>query len=484
MKIIVVGGGPGGYVAAIHAAIKGAEVTLVEKQAVGGTCLNRGCIPTKAFLKGTDALHDVMSANQFGIRVGGEMDADFATIFKRKQMVVNQLVGGVGFLLKKRGVAVENGFGKLVSEKEVQVTYADGTEKVLEADRIILATGSVPIVPPMFGYDGNLVFTSDEALAMSALPESIIIVGGGVIGCEFGEFYARMGVAVSIVEMAPHILPQEDTDVAATLKKALVGEKIAIYEGTGVESVTKNENSVSAKLSNGETITAECMLVAIGRKANIEGCGVEEVGILTDKGKILTNNKMETSVDGIYAIGDIVNTPFLAHVASREGVVAADNALGKDEMDATRIKHSMEFLTNADDGVKHALQESTVSYKAVPRCVYTEPEVAAVGLTEVQAKEKGIAYKVGKFQFSGNGKAMVGGKTAGFVKILADEKGVIIGGQIVGAHATEMLGEITMAVHIGMTVDVAGEIIHPHPTMSEAIMEAIHTLQGHCVHGM
>lgn len=455
MKIAVLGGGPGGYVAALYAAIKGAEVTLIEKESFGGTCLNRGCIPTKAFLKGTEALKETNEAAQFGIIGGTQAEVDYAKIYNRKELIVTQLVGGVGFLLKKRGVKVVNGFGKLVTNHTIEVTKQNGEVEQIEADKVILATGSNPVIPPMFGYDGKLVYSSDEALKMQTLPKSVIIVGGGVIGCEFGQFYARMGVDVTIVELAEHILPLEDKDVAETLKKALKAEGIKILEKIGIQSVTKSEGVVSAELTNGEVVQAEGMLLSVGRKANITKMGFEELNIETSKGKIVVNEKMETSVTDVYAIGDIVDTPFLAHVASREGIVAVENALG---------------------------YNSKMSYKAIPRCIYTSPEVSAVGITEAQAKQMGITYKVGKFNFAGIGKAMVAGKTEGFVKVIVDDKGIIVGGQIVGAHATELLGELTMAVHIGLHIDVASEIVHAHPTMSEAIMEAFHDVEGHSVH--
>jgi dihydrolipoamide dehydrogenase len=455
MKIVVIGGGPGGYVAALRAAIAGADVTLVEKQAVGGTCLNRGCIPTKTFLFGSDTLEIVKNASQFGIEIDGSINANFDTIYKRKNALVNQLVAGIGFLLKKRGVKLVNGYGKLVGMNKIEVAMSDGSNEIIETDKIILATGSLPNAPTMFQYDGDKIFTSDEALAKDMLPKSIIIVGGGVIGCEFGQFYSRMGTKVTIVEMAEHILPLEDNDVAKQLHKVLINDGIDIYQATSINKVEKYDNFVSVVLSTGEEIKADCMLISVGRKANIDNLGLEELGVTTENGKVVVNNKMETSVSGIYAIGDIVNTPLLAHVASREGVVAAENAMGENK---------------------------TVSYVAVPRCVYTEPEVAGVGLTEKDAIARSISYKKGKFNFAGIGKAVVSGKTNGFVKILADEDDKIIGASIVGPHATELISELTLAVHIGLSLDVAEEIIHAHPTLSEALMEAIHDVKKHSVH--
>ncbi|MFV0497622.1 MAG: dihydrolipoyl dehydrogenase [Candidatus Fimivivens sp.] len=455
MNITVIGGGPGGYVAAIQAAILGGAVTLIEKQTVGGTCLNRGCIPTKALLAGTDMLNTTQHAGTFGVHFTDAPHANYGEIVARKDQVVGQLVGGVQFLLKKRGIKIVTGTAQLKSATAVEVTKPDGTVEIVESERIILATGSVPVVPEMFAYDGEMIFTSNEALAQSTQPDTIIIVGGGVIGCEFAQFYARMGTKVTIIEMADHILPLEDADAAQTLKKALKAQGVVIYEKNGVASVKKADGMVTVLLQSGDTVQASCMLVSVGRKAYTEGLGLEALDIATEKGKIVVDDHMRTNVPGIYAIGDLVDTMSLAHVASREGTVAAQNALG---------------------------QNQSVSYHAVPRCIYTAPEVAGVGLTEAEATKLGIAYRKGMFRFAGIGKAIVANQTAGFVKVLTNEQDVIIGASIIGAHATELIGEMTVLVHAGVTATQAGQIIHAHPTFCEALMEAIHDVHGQSAH--
>ncbi|HWQ80303.1 MAG TPA: dihydrolipoyl dehydrogenase [Anaerovoracaceae bacterium] len=454
-QIVVIGGGPGGYVAALRAAMMGAEVTVIEKERLGGTCLNRGCIPTKSFLNSAEAFEAVKEAGNFGIEVNGTSRADFRTVVQRKDEITNQLVSGIGFLFKKRGVKKIEGTGKLLSAKEVEITLPDSSVKVIGADAVILATGSQALVPPMFGYDGNLVITSDEALRLTKLPKSILIVGGGVIGCEFGQFYKKLGADVWIVEMADQILPMEDKETADILAKELKRNGVNLHTGCKVELVKKNVDSVTVTLSDGREITAECMLLSIGRKPNIEGSGIENTGISVHEGKIVTNAHMETNIKGIYAIGDIVNSPFLAHVASKEGIIAAENAMGR---------------------------ESNMTYHAVPRCVYTDPEIAGVGITEQEAVKSRMNYRLGKFSFAGIGKALVTGKTKGIVKVIVDENDVIRGASIVGPHATELLAELTLAVELGLTAEQIGNVIHPHPTLTEALMEAVHDVHGKSVH--
>lgn len=454
MKIAVIGGGPGGYVAAIKAAQLGAETILIEQKKVGGTCLNIGCIPTKALLTSTALYKAVQQAEQYGINITGEVKIDLNKINQRKEEIVGQLVRGVGFLLKKNGVKIMEGFGKITGRNTIAVSKAEHEAEIITADKIIIATGSKPLVPDLFPYDGQKVITSDQALFLDEVPRSLLIVGGGVIGCEFGQYYQKIGTKVSIVEMLDQLLPNEDPDTASELSKQFKSDGMECFTGTKVEKVDVY-NHVTAILSSGDQITADLMLVAIGRKANISNIGLAELGIAVENGKIKVNQYMETSIDGIYAIGDVINTPFLAHLASKEGIVAVENALGN---------------------------KTTVNYQAVPRCVYTEPEVAAVGLTEKEAQAKGIKSKVGKFRMAGIGKALVIGKTQGFVKVITDNNGVIIGASIVGAHATDLLAELSLAVHFGLTAKQVGEVIHPHPTLSEALMEACHDVDQASVH--
>ena len=430
MKIVVIGGGPGGYVAAIKAAMLGAEVTVIEKKKVGGTCLNAGCIPTKALLASSSMLMNIKEAKDFGINIDGEITADFLSVMKRKDKIVDQLVSGIEFLFEKRGINLVNGFGKLVDRNTIEVTKEDGTIETIKADKIILANGSVPIVPPMFPYDKKRIITSDEVLELSELPKSMLIIGGGV-------------------------LPYEDKDIVKQLQRQFKKDKIKVLLNSGVDSCEVVGDQVVSTLSDGKKVNTQYVLVAIGRKPNIEGSGIEELGIELNRGKIVVNENLETNIEGIYAIGDLINTPMLAHVASKEGIVAAENAFGK---------------------------YKTVDYTTVPRCVYTEPEVAAVGKTQKQLDAEGIEYNVGKFEFRGLGKAQAIGRIQGFIKVLADSEDKIVGASIVGPHATDLLTELSLAVHLGLTVEQVGDVIHAHPTLSEGLMEALHDVHGECVH--
>lgn len=456
MKVAVIGGGPGGYVAAIKAAMLGAEVTVIEKRKVGGTCLNVGCIPTKALLASSSLISSIKEAKDFGIHINGEVESNFDDIMNRKNKVVSQLISGIEFLFEKRGIKLVNGFGKLVDTNKIEVNKEDGSKELVEADKIILANGSQPVILPMFPYDGDKIITSDEALNLKDVPKSLLIVGGGVIGCEFGQFFRALGTEVTIVEMFDQLLPLEDKDVAKQLQRQFKKDKIKVMTGVKIEKCEIVDNEVVATLSNGKEVKAEKALLSIGRKPYLDNSGIEDIGIQLERGKVIVNENLETNVKGIYAIGDIINTPFLAHVASKEGLVAAQNAV--------------------------CGNSKTVNYAAVPRCVYTEPEVAGVGKTEKELQENGIEYNTGQFDFRALGKAQAIGHFQGFIKILADENDKIIGASIVGPHATDLLTELSLAVHLGLTVEEVGDVIHAHPTLSEGIMEALHDVHGECVH--
>ena len=455
MKIAIIGGGPGGYVAAIKAAMLGADVTVIEKRRVGGTCLNVGCIPTKALLASSSMLNNIKEAKSFGINIDGGINIDFSSIMSRKDKIVNQLINGIEFLFEKRGINLINGFGKLIDKNNIEVTMEDGSKEVVNADRIILANGSVPVIPEMFPYDGKTVIASDELLSLQELPKSILIIGGGVIGCEIGQFLRTLGTEVTIVEMNEQLLPFEDKDVAKQLQRQFKKDKIKVMTGVGVETCQVIDNQAVATLSNGKQIKSQYALVAVGRKPNLNNSGIKELGIEINKGKIVVNQNLETNIEGIYAIGDLIDTPFLAHVASKEGIVAVENALGKSKV---------------------------VDYTAVPRCVYTEPEVAAVGKTEKQLDAEGKKYNVGQFDFRALGKAQAIGNFQGFIKVIADENDVIIGASIVGPHATDLLTELSLAIHLKLTTEQVGDVIHAHPTLSEGLMEAIHDVHGECIH--
>lgn len=456
MKVAVIGGGPGGYVAAIKAAMLGADVTVIEKRRVGGTCLNVGCIPTKALLASSSLITSIKEAKDFGISIDGNIEADFESIMGRKNKIVNQLINGIEFLFDKRGIKLVNGFGKLIDKNKIEVKKEDGTIEVIEADKIILANGSQPVILPMFPYDGETIITSDEALNLKEVPKSLLIVGGGVIGCEFGQFFKTLGTEVTIVEMFDKLLPLEDKDVAKQLQRQFKKDKIKVMTGIRIEKCEIVDDEVVATLSNGKQVKAEKALLSIGRKPYLDNSGVEDIGITLERGKIVVNENLETNIEGIYAIGDLINTPFLAHVASKEGLIAAQNAV--------------------------CGNSKTVNYKAVPRCVYTEPEVAGVGKTEKELQQQDITYKVGQFDFRALGKAQAIGHFQGFIKILADQEDKVIGASIVGPHATDLLTELSLAVHLGLTVEQVGDVIHAHPTLSEGIMEALHDVHGECVH--
>ncbi len=453
MKLTIIGAGPGGYEAAIYAAKKGLEVTLIEKDELGGTCLNRGCIPTKAFLASMDVLDMVNEAEDFGIHISGEVSVNYEEIVSRKNKVMGSLIKGIGILLKKNGVNYINGFGKIIDKNTVEVTTGGGETLSVQSDYIIIATGSVPTVPGMFKYDGKKVISSNEILDMPVLPKSVAVIGGGVIGCEIGQFLAHMGSEVTIVEMQDRILSTCDEDVVKPLLRQFKKDKIKVITGDGVKNVEVGDD-VKLTLTSGKEVVSEYALVAVGRRPYLENLGIENAGVeLTEKGFVKVNEYLQTSVDNIYAIGDILPTVQLAHVATKEGFVAVDNILGK---------------------------AKTVNYHAIPACVFTSPQIATVGKNEFELISG--SYKVGTFDFKGLGKAQASGHIFGFVKVITDNEDKIIGGAIVGAGASDMLSVLTTAVTLGLTAEDLGDVIYPHPTMSEAIMEALHDLHGLSVH--
>ena len=459
MKVAVIGGGPGGYVAALKAAMLGAEVTVIEKNKLGGTCLNVGCIPTKALLASSDVLRTVKEAKNFGINVEGEVKPDFEAIVARKQKITDELVAGIQFLFDKRGVKKIDGFGKLIDKNTIEVTKEDGSVEEVKADKIILANGSIPTVFPFMPYNGKNVITSDEVLSLEKLPESMVIIGGGVIGSEIGQFYSSLGTKVTIIEVLPQILGRMDSEGAKALTRQFKKDKIKVMCNVATDSFEVSEDKVKLNLNNGKSLEAEVVLLCTGRKPNLANSGVAEAGVkMTDRGFIEVNEYMETNLEGVYAIGDIIPGAMLAHVASAEGMVAAENA----------VKGNSE----------------TVNYKSIPSCVYTEPEVAGVGKTEDELKAEGTPYKVGRFDFRGLGKAKAIGKIQGFVKVLVDEDDVIIGATLVGPHCTDLLTELSLAVGLGLKAKDVGSVIHAHPSLSEGIMEALHDVHDECVHSV
>jgi len=463
-EVIVIGGGPGGYVAAIRAAQLGAKVTLIEKDNLGGVCLNRGCIPTKAMLSSADVYDTILRrSSEYGVSVKGEVTLDYAKVIERRQKVVNQLVSGVGFLMKKNKVNVIKGAGRLVSPTSVEVTSADGSKQTVTGKNIIIATGSEPVVVPIPGLEGTNVWDSDGALAATEPPKSILIIGGGAIGLEWGYMFRKFGSEVTIVELMPHVLPLNDSEIGAQLEKDFKKAGIQVLTNHKVTKVEhKNGQEVitveAADGSSTQQITADKILVAVGRRPVMAGLGVEELGIATERGRIKTDEHMRTSVPSIFAIGDVVGGMLLAHKASEEGVIAAENIMG---------------------------MQTKMHYNAVPACVYTTPEVATIGISEDTAKERGMNYKTGKFSFRVNGKALAIGEAEGFVKFVVDAKyGEILGCHMIGPHVTDMIHEIAIGMDAEATIETIARAVHAHPTLSEVTKEAALDVDKEAIHGV
>jgi dihydrolipoamide dehydrogenase len=453
-RITIIGGGVGGYPAAIRAARMGAEVTLIEKDALGGTCLNWGCIPTKSLLQSAHVARTMKESDVFGIRCKG-YEVDFGAVMARKNTVVAQLTRGVGALLKAKKVKVIQGTASFVDPKTVQVGE---TGEKIQGDKILIASGSKPGRIPIDGIDGPDVMDSNQVLSMKALPKSVVVIGGGVIGVEFAQFLIGMGTEVTIIEMLPGLVPGVDKEIATVLQKQIAAAGVKIFTGAAVKGIAhKNtENTVTYTIGDKtETVTAEKVFLTVGRKPDFSLLNIDKVGIKHERGAIVVNEYMETNVPGIYAAGDVIGGIMLAHLASAEGECAVRNALGHKEV---------------------------MSYKAVPACIYTTPEVACVGLSEEQAKERGEIL-VGRFPFRGNGKALVLNEVEGMVKVISDKKfGEVLGVHIIGPHATDLIAEAVLGMTLEMTAEDLAGAIHPHPTVSEAIMEAAMAISGGAIH--
>lgn len=459
--IIVIGSGPGGYVAAVRAAQAGKRTAIVEREALGGVCLNWGCIPTKALLKSASVYHYVKNAAAYGIDIEGEAKADIAKIVARSRGVAETMSKGIDFLMKKNKIDVLRGHGSIESKGVVAVENEEG-RTLYEADHIILATGARPRQMPFIPVDGEKIITSREALVIKELPESIVVIGSGAIGSEFAFLFAQLGVKVTIVEYLPNLMPLEDEEVSKTMERAFRKMRATVYTGTTVKAARVNDEGrceVDIEGKKGaETLVADMVLAAVGIKTNTENIGLEKVGIELERDKIKVNEHYQTAVEGIYAIGDLIPTPALAHVASAEAIHCVDAICGR--------------------------SPQPIDYSTIPSCVYTSPEVASVGLTEKQATEKGIELKVGRFQFTASGKAAAAGERDGFVKLLFDAAtDKLVGAHFVGMNVTEMIAEPTVAKALGATAEVLAHTIHPHPTMNEAVMEAAEAALGHAIHG-
>ncbi len=449
-EIIVVGGGPGGYVAAIRAAQLGGNVTLVEKGKLGGTCLNVGCIPTKVLLHSADLMAEAKEANDFGINVSVN-GFDWKKVLQKKDSVSSQLVNGIKGLMKANKIKVINGMAEFISSNTLLVTKSDGTKETLSGGKVIIATGSVPAVPPIPGIKENEhCIDSTGALSLTEVPKSLLVIGGGVIGVEFASIYSQFGTKVTIIEALPKLLPLMEEELTAILRTKLENNGVDIFTEAKVQSVTSSPSGTNlVKVEyNGEVISfeAEKVLVAVGRRANTDSLNLDQAGITHDRGRIQVNEKMETNVENVYAIGDCLGQVMLAHVASAQGEVAADNAMG---------------LNSSYNG------------KTVPSCVYTNPEFAGVGLTEEKAKEAGINYITGHFPLMANGKALIMNGGEGMVKVLLGEEfKEILGVHIIGPRATDLIAECALAIGMEATIEDLIETIHAHPTLSEAVREA------------
>lgn len=457
--IIVIGSGPGGYVTAIRASQLGFKVAVVEKESLGGICLNWGCIPTKALLKSAQVFEYLNHAKEYGLSAEN-VKADFAGVVKRSRDVADGMSKGVQFLMKKNKIDVINGFATVKPGKKVEVKAADGKSTTYEAKHVIIATGARSRVLPNLPQDGKKIIGYREALAMPKLPKTMVVVGSGAIGVEFAYFYATMGTKVTVVEFMPNIVPVEDEDVSKQLEKSFKKMGIDVLTNASVESVdTKGTDcKVKIKTQTGETIIdAEVVLSAVGIVSNIEGIGLEEVGIATDKGKILTDKYYQTNVPGYYAIGDVSPGQALAHVASAEGITCVEKIAGQ--------------------------HVDVIDYNNIPGCTYCQPEIASVGMTEKKAKEAGYEIKVGKFPFTASGKAKAAGVPDGFVKVIFDAKyGELLGAHMIGANVTEMIAELVTARKLETTGHEILKAVHPHPTMSEAVMEATAQAYGEVIH--
>jgi dihydrolipoamide dehydrogenase len=455
--IAILGGGPGGYVAAIRAAQLGAKVCCIEEDKLGGVCLNWGCIPTKTFVATAQLFKKIKEAGEFGIRLAGTPQIDLEAMVARKNKVVDELVGGIGFLFKSHGVTLYNGFGTFDDKRHITVEKTDGGLVQVEAEKIIIATGSRPMNMKAFPFNGTTIISSDEMIYPKSIPQSMTIIGGGVIGCEFACLLSEFGAKVNIVEMLPNLLPFEDIDTSKTMEREMKKRGAQLFLSEKVASVSEGADGVTCHLESGKTVTAEKVLVSVGRSFNTEDINIAAVGCeMNPNGSIKVNDKMETTVPGVYAIGDCAGKYLLAYTASHEGTVAVANALGK---------------------------SSSVNYAGVPVTIFTDPEVGSVGLSQQKAQEQGHELAIGNFLFRTLGKAKAERELTGGVKVIADKKtDKLLGVHIVGAHATDLIHEAALAIRHGLTAQALGDMIHAHPVLSEAIMEAVHDVHGLSVH--
>jgi dihydrolipoamide dehydrogenase len=460
----VIGAGPGGYVAAIRAAQLGLKTAIVERQYMGGVCLNVGCIPTKALLHTADLLDEVREGKRFGV-VAEQISLDWGAALKNKDQAVKQMTGGVGFLMKKNKIDVHNGTARLVDRGNVQVTDGEGKRTTLATKNVIIATGARARDLPRLGasFDEDRILSSTGGLALKEVPKSLLIIGASAIGCEFASMYRAFGSEVTLVEALPRIIPVEDEEISAELTRAFAKRGIKVMAGAKFTGVDRSETQIVATIidSDGKEhkVQAERMLMGIGIAPNTQDLGLDAAGVeLDQRGFVKVDGMQRTNVEGVYAIGDCaVTTPALAHKASAEGIVAAEHIAGHNP--------------------------PAIDYAKVPSCTYCSPEIASIGLTEAKARERGYDVKVGKFPFSANGRARTSGETEGFAKVIRDAKyGEILGAHIIGAHATEMIHELAVARENEFTVEEVDLAVHAHPTLSEAVAEAVQDSMGRMIH--
>lgn len=459
-QLVIIGSGPGGYVAAIRAGIVGLKTAIVEKDPyLGGTCLHRGCIPTKALLHTAYLYDELKHADTHGLSVES-IDVDFPKVHERKSGIVSRLAKGIEYLMKKRKVDVFTGTGRLVDKNTVAVVGPDG-EADIRAESIIIATGSTPARLPHIEPDHRTILDSDSILEYDSIPKSLAVIGAGAVGVEFASIFNSFGTQVTVIELLPRIVPVEDADISTALERAFNKKGIETYTSSEVKAVRKNRGTAILELQSGDEsreITVENVLLSVGRKPVTDDIGLREANVeADDRGYVNVNEFMQTSVPNIYAIGDVVRTPWLAHVASAEGILAVDHFAG----------HSVRGI----------------DYDKIPNCTYCSPEVASVGLTEAAAKDAGYRVKTGQFPFSAIGKALILGEADGFVKIVSDERyDEVLGVHIVGPKATELIGEACLGLRLETTVEEVFRTVHPHPTLSEAMMEAAHSVYGEAIH--
>ena len=457
-RLTIIGAGPGGYVAAIRAAQLGAQVTVVEKSEVGGTCLNWGCIPTKAIIASTEALDHVRNSADYGIELTGDVSYNLGKIRDRKDKIVATQVKGIRALLQSQGITLIPAQGFFLSNNIVRSVLKDGTTQDIRSDRIIIATGSRPAHVAGLQYDGTAVMTSDDAVQLKYVPKRLLIIGAGVIGCEFAFIYRSLGSTVTLVDLMPRALSSEDEDMSAIIERELKKAKITLITSASLEKLHKTaDGAMSASISNGREVMADAVLVSVGRSLNTDHLRLEDAGLATGKRReIPVNEKMETNSPGIYAVGDVTGNMMLAHVASRQGIVAAENALGGDVR---------------------------MDYASIPAGIFTRPEIGSVGLREHQAREQGITVNVGRFPYRALGKAHVGGEITGLFKIIADaETDRVLGMHICGARASDLVHEGALAIRMGATARQLGDMVHSHPTFAEGIGEAAEDMSGKAIH--